>query len=490
MTSRLLTVHGKDRPLTHINKKGRPVSQCPHCRGLRRARASHVKCECGEKPHCKAECPKQESPENDKGESGSDHGDGGVEITSETSVFSASAPSTHVCCCSHGARCTCALKKEHLDPVPEMDFKDIGPPPSHGPRKPRLKTAQSENSLTVFTNGHHKPVHKLNDAAHQCGLPYKIPIPHSIPGKSDTIPMKPSARRSTDSLPLLKTIEQAPHQLQESICSAQQEVRLIKSEHGSPKARALPSYDGFDGTISPLEMRYPGYHQGVHSPTSDEYGYPYYASNEEQPPLSAGIVSPGEDWSAVDLPLGCALSASFSQPPSYASYDYNVSQPGLTTSSSGEPSEVDEYASHVPQYPIKQDHVTPVSPDVPDSNLAYRLSSTSSYMSMPQLSILSDSNLSSHDMDNFLHATASPTELEKSEYPGPLGSGSFSRLGFTVEEAQKRAHPNANASTEALGDLGLMNPGDELDSLWATTFNEELPYDLNSSSAEQVWIRQ
>jgi Copper fist DNA binding domain len=46
-----------DRPLVHINKKGRPVSQCPHCRGLRKARAQHVKCDCAEKAHSKEECP-------------------------------------------------------------------------------------------------------------------------------------------------------------------------------------------------------------------------------------------------------------------------------------------------------------------------------------------------------------------------------------------------------------------------------------------------
>jgi hypothetical protein len=46
-----------DRPLVHINKKGRPVSQCPHCRGLRKARAQHVKCDCAEKVHSKEECP-------------------------------------------------------------------------------------------------------------------------------------------------------------------------------------------------------------------------------------------------------------------------------------------------------------------------------------------------------------------------------------------------------------------------------------------------
>ena len=32
------------------------MSQCPHCRGLRKSRASHVKCECGDKPHTKADC--------------------------------------------------------------------------------------------------------------------------------------------------------------------------------------------------------------------------------------------------------------------------------------------------------------------------------------------------------------------------------------------------------------------------------------------------
>lgn len=46
-----------DRPLVHVNKKGRPVSQCQHCRGLRKARSQHVKCECHDKAHVKEECP-------------------------------------------------------------------------------------------------------------------------------------------------------------------------------------------------------------------------------------------------------------------------------------------------------------------------------------------------------------------------------------------------------------------------------------------------
>lgn len=380
----------------------------------------------------------------------------------------------------------CAVKKEHLDPVPEVDFNEISPPPTMGPRKPRLMTAQSETSLTVFTNGHHKPVHKLNDAAHHCGIPYKIPIPHSVPANSEMV--KESARRSTDSLPLPRTMEQAPKQLQESISSAQQEVRLVRSEHGSPKPRALPRYKGVDGSITPLDLSYPSFNHGL----PDEYSYPssngydpYFSSQEDAPVLSAGLISPVEDWSAVDLPLhNGAFSATYSQPASYTSFDHNVGQPGLTTSSSGEVSEVDDYISH---YPLKREQVTATSPEVSDSS-AYRLSSTSSYMSIPQTSMLSDSSLNNHEMDAYLHATASPTELEKSEYPGPLGSGTFSSHGFTVQAAQKLAHPHA--STEAIGELTLPPAIDDLDTLWAGPFsNDEASYGPNSISGS-AWVRQ
>lgn len=439
-----------------------------------------MKCDCGEKPHCKAECPKQDSPEHDKAESGSDH-DGVTEGSSDTPAPKVSAPSAQACCCSHGARCICSLKKDHLDPVPESDFKQIIAPP---PRKPRLKTAQSENSLTVFTNHHHKPVHKHNDAAHQCGMPYKIPIPHSVPGKSE--PLKESTRRSTDSLPLLKTTEQMPHILQESISSAQQEVRLIKSEHGSPKSRALPHRYDYDGSITPLEIPFSPFQHGMSSPFQDEYGYQYLSPHEE-PLLSAGIIPPIEDWSATDLPLDSACSASYSQPPSYASFDHNVAQPGLTTSSSGEGSE-DDYMS---QFPFKKELATSASPDLQDLHdltNPYRLSSASSYISLPQASMLSDSNLSSHNMDSFLHATASPTALEQPEFCAPLSSGVYARHGFTVQDVQKLAHPSS--SVEAIHELpALTTPIDELDSVWAAALSDEVSYDSNSNSATNIWVQ-
>lgn len=46
--SLMLTIY-IDRPLQLISKKGRPVSQCNHCRVQRKSRSAHVKCECGKR---------------------------------------------------------------------------------------------------------------------------------------------------------------------------------------------------------------------------------------------------------------------------------------------------------------------------------------------------------------------------------------------------------------------------------------------------------
>jgi hypothetical protein len=192
-----------DRPLQHINKKGRPVSQCQHCRSLRKSRSAHVRCECGEKSHNKGACAHD-------GESQADN-----------------------CCCSHGGRCSCALKKEHLDPVPESDSDEAALPSiSSDRRRPRALTVQSENSLTTFVNGHHKPVHKHNTMAHKCGLPYVVPRSTTFQGSSPG----GLANRSVDNLPHTNTVD-ALHSdslIKDSIVSAQQEQRMVKSEHGSP----------------------------------------------------------------------------------------------------------------------------------------------------------------------------------------------------------------------------------------------------------------
>lgn len=393
------------------------------------------------------------------------------------------------CCCSHGARCTCALKKEHLDPVLELDHEDR---PHLLSRKPTLTSANSENSLTVFKNHHHKPIHKHNHAAHDSGMPYKIPIPHSISGNSDL------AHKSVDSLPLPRKLENSHSQLSESISSAQQEVRRVRSEHGSPEPGAL-RYSELNGDLPPLDLSYPPYNSNLNStssPLGDDYGYrpfdQYYSAPDEAPLLSAGLSMPTTAWSAMDLPLdNGAMSGAYSQPPSYASFDHsNVGQPGLTTSSSDEVSEVGDYMSSV----MRQSQAVSTPSEAAEIN-PYRLSSASSYMSMPATSMLSQGNVESLDIGTFLenakNTTTSPVSFGGTSFSESIDPETFTKHGITVQDAQKLAHPgNQMPPTEAMGELSLPTPTDENDPIWGVPFTAEDPsFNAIDVTANGCWSR-
>lgn len=470
----------EDRKLTHVNKKGRPVSQCPHCRGLRRARATHAKCDCGERPHNKEDCDSHE-----KSEPAGEFNDHANENSADSG-----ASNMHICCCSHGARCVCALKKGPLDPVPEVDYNDACAISNFAPRMPRLVTAQSETALMVFANGHHKPAHKFNDAAHKSGLPYTIPIPHSVPGKSGT--SREMGHRSTDSLPLLGSVEKASLQLRESISSAQQEVRLVRSEHGSPHSRILPQYEGYDSPIPALDISNLSYTGYISSPVHEDYPYHsptgvetyFNTPHDELPPtLSAGLTSPVEAWSATDLPLGSsAYPRTYSQSASYNSFDHsNVGQPGLTTSSSGDVSEAGDYISH---YPLKTEQASTTSSEIPMA-AAYPANPGSPFMNHRVTSSVDRNFIGSgiKDVDTFLQtSTASPTELEEPNDRASFGSDIFSRHGLTVQDAQKLAHSSPPSDTVAT--LSLQTPLDDIDPSWASEYTpDEAPFGQEDNSS-------
>ena len=89
----------------------------------------------------------------------------------------------------------CAMLKK------EIDGGTVTPP--HGPAvKPRLETTRSDGSITVFQNGHHKPVHRKNHLAHECGMPYKVPMSRAHTDQN----VSAKARRSVDSLALDNTM--------------------------------------------------------------------------------------------------------------------------------------------------------------------------------------------------------------------------------------------------------------------------------------------
>ena len=469
-----------DRPLQHINKKGRPVSQCQHCRGLRKSRSSHVKCDCGEKQHGKADCAHHE-----KGDSKRELGDFHYDSVSDKQVEDHSA-----CCCSHGARCTCAHKKDyHLDPVPELGTPTDTPSPIScaSPRKPHLATTQSDSHLTVFVNGHHKPAYKHNDAAHTHGMPYNLQRPHSIPGHSHL------AHKSMDNIPSTRHYESSHPRLRDSISLAQQDVRLSRSlhgsPHGSPELRPLtnmPVVSYLNSQLPPLDLPYSSWNFG----TSPQQGYnsragldysSYLSTPDDSIAFSANSLSmPPVDWSAMDLPLGNSVSAPYSQPPSYASLDQsNLSRPGLTASSSGDVSEGEEYANF--NSPSVADtsapHFSPAIAEPPSSTADPHRLSTASTLSQP--SVLGTFHVEDLNIDNYLkHASASPSSFD--EYSGivPTDTENLTHHGCKVKELQRMAHngmPSIQVNNAREEEFALSHSGSPLakeDPAWGPSYDE------------------
>ncbi|AEO59069.1 hypothetical protein MYCTH_2307010 [Thermothelomyces thermophilus ATCC 42464] len=310
-----------DRPLQHINKKGRPVSQCQHCRAMRKSRSAHVKCDCGEKTQ---KC---------------------VHLRPVVEGHKES------CCCNHGGRCTCACKREpKLDTVPESDSDE--PVPSQpkiakaGSRvRRRANTTNSDASLSFDANGHHKPTYKHAKASQKCG-PYNLNRGHSM---SNAGRMK---NRSMDDLFGAGAVgDPAPATGSDSSSEAiAQRQRRVKSEATSPLLEGSSSFAQLNGQLPPLDLsgiKYPPYIPN----SADFFGA---LSDYEQPMFSAGLSAASVDWSHYEgLELAGKTAdfapSNYSQPQSYGGFDFTGSEiPTMTTttSTSGEVSEAEDFLSN------------------------------------------------------------------------------------------------------------------------------------------------
>lgn len=345
----------------------------------------------------------------------------------------------------------------------------------------------------VFANGHHKPAHKHNDAAHKCGLPYKIPRPHSIHG-----PTEVSAQRSVDSLPLMRSMGEVPSQSPDSISGAPHDIQQARSAHGSPETISRPTSNLPNRRLTPLDLSFSTYETATPSPLREDYisqatiGFDsYYPTPEEQAISSASYNMPAVDWSALDLPLdNGAYSTTYSQPQSYTSFDYsNVGQPGLTTSSSGEVSEAGDYLPHgIPSPPIMSQKQYVSGPrDAATSNM-YRLSSASSYMGgLPHASIVANTNTDGLDLDSFFQgSTASPADFEEQNAKIHIDPEAYVRHGITVQDAQKLAHPGV--PVEAMNDLSIPAPKVNADPLWAPSYpTDDIRFDPDNELSDSPW---
>ncbi|KAM4062841.1 copper fist DNA binding domain-containing protein [Hirsutella rhossiliensis] len=308
-----------DRPLQHINKKGRPVSQCQHCRNMRKSRSAHIKCDCGEKT---SKCAHLQQP---------------VEGHKET------------CCCNHGGRCTCCHKKEpSLDTVPESDSDGETPSlamptrPKAAARRRRANTVHSDGVLSFDQNGHHKPTAKHNRAAQKCG-PYQLNRVNSATSTS-------SLGASSESL-----FYQAGSEGQSlggrSRAATAHEQRRVKSETASPLMTGS-AFPQLNGALPPLDLsriEYPASYVG--NGTFEMFGSGL-TSEHEAPMYSAGLSAASVDWSHYDLgeSKGDFAPSSYSQAGAQSFsglFDFGSGSEQLprlanTTSTSGDVSEVED----------------------------------------------------------------------------------------------------------------------------------------------------
>lgn len=319
-----------DRELTLVPKKGRPVTQCHHCRQERKKRSAHVSCDCAQPEkqlHSKEKCIHlREAEEKAKAATTSRQDDG----SDKDPAHLARIAEEQGCCCGHGGPCTCALL---------MREPGDGSLP-HGPAvKPKLEKATSEGSITVFQNGHHKPVHRKNHAAHECGMPYKMPMPRQNVDPN----LSAAARRSVDSL-ALDTYQALPPSAYMPLTSApfNTERRKSKSEQPSPKITGMAdAFNDFGesklanldfGTLSQTQTN-----QSIQSATSGSFGMPSFD------PMSGVADSTYDPWSA--FPSGDSMSMPNNNPFTVwptSTENMHLTQPALTAASSGTTSEIDE----------------------------------------------------------------------------------------------------------------------------------------------------
>ncbi|KAI1301040.1 hypothetical protein F5Y03DRAFT_385688 [Xylaria venustula] len=368
-----------DRPLQHINKKGRPVSQCHHCRAMRKSRASHVKCDCGEKTHKCA------------------HLQPTIEGHKET------------CCCNHGGRCTCCAKKElSLDPVPESESEAeplVVKSKSISSRRRRTNTVKSEPLLSFDENGHHKPTHKHARPSQNCG-PYTLNRGATMHGSGTGVG---SGTRSVDNL--VGYGKTGSRSRTTTMSSSDMEARMIKSEAASPLIGGSSSFQQLNGQLPPLDLsniQYPEY-----NPAFDLFGSSGL-SDHEAPIFSAGLSAASVDWTQYDgleVNGGDSLaSSSFDPVQAYAGFDLASSVEPTLTSNSGDVSEAEDFGSAFNETPLD----------------GFRSGASGSYLSMPE-NLVTSNDMSNLDFDQFKGTAASSKFMS---LPPPLDEA-----GYVEEDA-------------------------------------------------------
>lgn len=247
------------------------------------------------------------------------------------------------------------------------DYEDLPRPVSQARGKPRLESTKSDGHITVFQNGHHKPVHRKNHAAHECGMPYKIPRSNTAQGISS------GARRSVDSLALDSSNTcSGPKLALKTNGSLITERRLSKSEQGSPQLKALDalsSYPAFGVPSGDIDSF-------AQQPNCQSVGqdFDFSGSDAVWDPMSGMEDATFDPWSAMpsNESINLPNNNPFTAWPTTAEGS-NMAQPALTAASSGTQSEIDELP-HFEDFNVEQQAMGPSAlpvsglPDIQEDN--------------------------------------------------------------------------------------------------------------------------
>ncbi|OCT53530.1 hypothetical protein CLCR_09939 [Cladophialophora carrionii] len=328
--------------------------------------------------------------------------------------------------------------------------------PKDHPKQWHNKNAHDPKT-TIFTNGHHKPVHRFNDAHNQLGTPYKIPSrSNSLHGQREL------AQRSTDNLLLTKSarpFHESP--LHNSITEAMQIVeRKVRSEHNSPVLGPtrtagqapmsdfkIPSFDPRSYAYSPFSADTPPSQTtsiaNSQNPSQQDLTLPetfpdnwfmtYDQAHQYEPPAWSRINDGSSvDWTNLSLDLNNGNNNNsiynlkpiskgnspylMSQPPtfqhSHSDLANQIHRVGVSPSS-GEHSEAEEPSPNSNTNGWNNDRPMSnelSSPGGDDASEHHRLSSASSYFGTPQASMLADDDLGSLAIDDFLKQAEAETK--------------------------------------------------------------------------------
>ncbi|EOO01795.1 putative copper fist dna binding domain-containing protein [Phaeoacremonium minimum UCRPA7] len=178
--------------------------------------------------------------------------------------------------------------------------------------------------LTFDENGHHKPTYKHTKASQKAG-PYQLHRVNSLHSSS--------SNRSLDNLSRGSSASSG---------GLLQEQRKAKSEATSPLMTGSSSFMQLNSSLPPLDLSNIGYTPYITDNLDNIFG----SVSDHEPALFSAGLSASVDWSHYDgLEFASKANenfapSSFSQPQSFGGFEQ---PPTLTTSTSGEVSEVEDF---------------------------------------------------------------------------------------------------------------------------------------------------